>query len=74
MPRKRIGIGRVAVAAVSVVWLAYAVALDVRYRRFPEVLLGAAQILLGFYLLLGIATLVWRGARRVVRGSREADR
>jgi hypothetical protein len=72
MPRSRIG--RLAVAAVSLLWLAYAVALDLRYRRFPEVLLGAVQILLAFYLLLGLATLAGRGVRRLRRGSSEADR
>ncbi|MBM4266184.1 MAG: hypothetical protein FJ144_06140 [Deltaproteobacteria bacterium] len=59
---------------MSVLWLAYAIALDVRYRRFPEVLLGAVQILLAFCLLLGLATLVGRGLRRLTRGSSEADR
>ena len=78
MPRKRSGsgvrFGRLAVAAVSVLWLGYAIALDVRYRRFPEVLLGAVQILLALYVLLALAMLVVRGVRRLTRGRAGADR
>jgi hypothetical protein len=72
MRRRRFG--RLAVAAVSVLWLAYAIALDVRYHRFPEVLLGAVQILLAFYLVLALVTLAWRGVRRLARGASEASR
>ena len=45
----------------------YALSLDLRFRRFPEVLVGAAEILVVVFVLGALARHCWWVARRPVR-------
>lgn len=46
---------------LSVIWLSFVLYLDLRYDKFPAVLLGGIKILLAGYVVLGLSYLLWRG-------------
>ena len=46
-------------------WLLFVLYLDLKYDRFPDVLLGGAKILLFLYLVIFLIWLLGRGARWV---------
>ena len=46
---------------LSVMWLGFVLYLDLRYDKFPAVLLGGIKILLAGYVVLGLSYLLWRG-------------
>jgi hypothetical protein len=41
-------------------WLGFVLYLDLRYDKFPAVLLGGIKILLASYVVLALSYLLWR--------------
>lgn len=57
----------IALSTLSAMWLAYVVYLDIKYDKFPAVLLGGLKILIAGYLLLLIAWLLYRLLRSLIK-------
>ena len=57
---------------LSVMWLSFVLYLDLRYDKFPAVLLGGIKILLAGYVVLGLSYLLWRGVVIACRRGRAA--
>ena len=53
-------------------WLSFVLYLDLRYDKFPAVLLGGIKILLAGYVVLGVFYLLWRGVVIACRRGRAA--
>ena len=54
---------------LSGLWLVFVLYLDVKYQRFPDVLLGGTEVLLFVYFLLSLAWLTIQGVRRLLAPS-----
>lgn len=57
----KIGLG------AGLAWLVYSLSLDLRYRRFPEVTIGAVEIAAVVAALLVLTRGSWLGVRRLLR-------
>ena len=61
-----------ALAVLSGLWLLFVLYLDIKYEKFPDVLLGGIKILLFFYMVLLLLWLAMQLSRRIVATMRRA--
>ena len=59
-------------AVLSGLWLLFVMYLDIKYERFPDVLLGGIKILLFCYMVLLLLWLAMQLSRRIVATMRRA--
>ena len=61
-----------ALAVLSGLWLLFVLYLDIKYEKFPDVLLGGIKILLFCYMVLLLLWLAMQLSRRIVATMRRA--
>ncbi len=61
-----------ALAVLSGLWLLFVLYLDIKYEKFPDVLLGGIKILLFFCIVLLLLWLAMQLSKRIVATVRRA--